>query len=110
MCVRPSHTWCSVRLYPEHPHPVQVGCEQRGCGLGIADTYEDPPEVAILVHVEQPLTRVDQVLGLDVNGHQILQDNATANTTCSHSMGMCSRWTHSMGMWNALSRPCTACR
>lgn len=63
--------------YSQHSHPVQIRSEEGRGDLAVTNAIEYAPQVAVLVHVKQTLSRVDKIFGLNINGHQVLQNNPT---------------------------------
>lgn len=82
-----NHVTLSLSTYPEHPHPVQVGSDERRSELTAANTSKYTPEIAVLVHIHQTLGWIQHVLRLSVNSNKILQDNAPGEeVTCTETM------------------------
>ena len=59
--------------HSEDPHLIQVRDRVRGFELAGSNIGEDPPELAVLGHVEGLLDGVHNVFGLGVYGNQVLQ-------------------------------------
>ncbi len=74
----PEMTPYMVNMYPQDSCSFKVCGYVRGCGLALSDGGEDSPQEAVFGHVQSFLLRVHHVLGLYIDGHQVLQHNATS--------------------------------
>ena len=63
--------------HPEDLHSIEVRDSIRGLNLAAPNIVKDPPEFAVLGHVEGLLGRVHDVFGLGVYGNKILQGDAS---------------------------------